>query len=161
MPVPTFYLETSVWGCLAPGQPRDRKRNVQRLLSLLDGVRGVCVISEVVLDEIELAPPAEADAIRRRMEAVQLEFRQIGDEVDNLARAYIAAGVLPERREADAAHVAVATVHGLDFVVSWNHRHLTRPLKKLQFEAVSRLNGYWKSPLICNPLEACDELVRR
>ena len=52
----TFYLETSVWGSLAPRQPRDRKQAVHRLLRLLDGVRGQCVISEVVLGEIHDAP---------------------------------------------------------------------------------------------------------
>ena len=65
MLAPTFYVETSVWGCLAHRQPRDRRRNVQRLLSLLDRVRGVCVISQVVLDEVDLAPEADTDAIRR------------------------------------------------------------------------------------------------
>jgi predicted nucleic acid-binding protein len=161
MPVPTFYLETSVWGSLAPHQLRDRKRVVQRLLSLLDGVRGVCVISEVVRDEIELASPNAALAIRRRIETVQPEVRPVADEARSLALAYIAASVLPDRRRADALHVAVATFHSLDFLVSWNHRHLTRPLKKLQFEAVNRLHGFWKTPLICNPWEACNELQRR
>ncbi len=85
----------------------------------------------------------------------------ISETVERLARAYIAADVLPERRLADAMHVAVATCFGIDYLVSWNHRHMTRPLKKLQYESVNRLNGYLKTPLICNPLEACDELRAR
>lgn len=161
MAAPTFYLETSVWGSLAPRQPRDRKRIVQQLLNLLDGVRGICVISEVVLDEIELAPATEAEVIRSRIAVVRPEVYPVTNEAMELSLAYIAAGVLPERRRADSLHVAVATCHGLDFLVSWNHRHLTRPMKKLQFEAVNRLNGYWKTPLICNPVEACDELRGR
>jgi hypothetical protein len=82
----------------------------------------------------------------------------ITSEVESLARAYIEAGVLPERRETDAQHVAVATCFQLDYLVSWNHRHLTRPMKRLQYESVNRLHGYFKTPLICNPFEACDEL---
>ncbi len=57
MVTPTVYIETSVWGSLAPRQPPDRKRIVQQLLSLLDGLRGLCVISDAVLEEIDLAPP--------------------------------------------------------------------------------------------------------
>src|SRR2546426_8534475 len=122
MQPPTFYLETSVWGSLAPRQPRDLKQVVQRLLQLLDDIRGVCVISEVVLDEIDLAPATEATAIRRRLEAVRPTVCPVADDVRELALAYIASEVLPERRRADALHVAVATFHGLDFLVSWNHR---------------------------------------
>jgi hypothetical protein len=65
---------------------------------------------------------------------------------------------LPEAREADALHVAAATCLQVDYLVSWNHRHMTRPMKRLQYESVNRLNGYLKTPLICNPFEACDEL---
>jgi hypothetical protein len=78
--------------------------------------------------------------------------------MEMLARAYIAAGVLPLSREADALHVAVATCLQLDYLVSWNHRHMTRPRKRLQYESVNRLQGYLKTPMICNPFEACDEI---
>ena len=66
-----------------------------------------------------------------------------------------------ERRETDAAHVAVATCFQLDYLVSWNHRHMTRPMKRLQFESVNCLYGYFKTPLMCNPFDACDELRNR
>jgi hypothetical protein len=75
-----------------------------------------------------------------------------------LAVAYIGAGVLPEGTQADALHVAAATCHQLDFLVSWNHRHMTRPQKRLQYESVNRLHGYLKTPMICNPFEACNEI---
>ena len=157
----TFNLETSVWGSLAPRQPRDRRRVVLRLLRLLDGIRGVCVISRAVVAEVEDAPPETADPIREQMQLMKLDVLPIAEEVERLARAYIEAGVLPERRETDAAHVAVATCFQLDYLVSWNHRHMTRPMKRLQFESVNRMRGYFKTPSICNPFEACDELRDR
>lgn len=161
MVVPTFYVETSVWGSLAPRQPRDRKRIVVKLLTSLDGVHGVCVISAGVLAEIVMAPAAEAAVIQRRLAAAAPAVQPITDAIETLAKAYIAAGVLPERREADALHVASATCFGANYLVSWNHRHMTRPSKRLQYEAVNRLNGYVNTPLICNPVEALDELQSR
>lgn len=155
---PAFYLETSVWGSLAPCQPRDRTQVVHRLLRLLDGTRGQCVISDVVLAEIKKAPTDVADQILQHIEPVQHIVHPISEAMETLARAYIAAGVLPEDREADALHVAAATCLELDYLVSWNHRHMTRPKKRLQYEAVNRLQGYLKTPMICNPFEACDEL---
>ncbi len=161
MTPPTFYLETSVWGSLARRQPMDRKRAVRQLLRLLDGERGVCVVSEVVVEEVGLAAPADAAAIQHTIVLAEPIVHPISEEIRALAAAYIEASVLPERRRADALHIAVATWFGVDFVVSWNHRHMTRPLKRLQYEAVNRLNGFLRTPAICNPLEACDELEHR
>ena len=158
MPVPTFYLETSVWGSLAPRQPRDRKQKVLQLLRLLDGVRGEGVISDVVLGEIAKAPADAADQILLHVDRKKLVVHRINEAMEALAQAYITAGVLPEGREADALHVAAATCLQLDYLVSWNHRHLTRPQKRLQYESVNRLQGFLKTPMICNPFEACNEL---
>ncbi len=158
MPAATCYIETSVWGSLAQRQPRDRKQAVQRLLRLLDGVRGAAVISRAVLIEIEAAPPEYSIPIAEAIKSLKPEVLPITSEVEDLARAYIEAGVLPQRRETDAQHVAVATCFHLDYLVSWNHRHMTRPMKRLQYESVNRLHGYFKTPLICNAFEACDEL---
>lgn len=158
---PTFYVETSVWGSLAPRQPRDRTQVVRRLLRLLDGVRGTCVISDVVLAEIAQAPHDEAARIQQRIDEVGPVVHTISDSMEALAQNYIEAGVLPESREADALHVAAATSLACDYLVSWNHRHMTRPMKRLQYESVNRLHGYLKTPLICNPFEAFDELQHR
>jgi hypothetical protein len=158
MSAPTLYVETSVWGSIGSRQPRDRKQAVQRLLRLLDGVRGVPMISRTVLLEIEAAPSEYSIPIAEAIKGLMPKVLPITSEVESLARAYIEAGVLPERRETDAQHVAVATCFQLDYLVSWNHRHLTRPMKRLQYESVNRLHGYFKTPLICNPFEACDEL---
>lgn len=157
----TFYVETSAWGSLAPRQPRDRKQVLLRLLKILDGVLAACVISDVVLEEISEAPSNEAEQIRRHIEQRKPTVYPISADVEALADAYIAAGVLPKGREADALHVAVATCRQVDYPVSWNHRHMTRPTKRVQFESVNLLRGYLRTPLICNPFEACDELRNR
>jgi hypothetical protein len=158
MATSTFYLETSVWGSLAPHQPRDRTQVVHRLLRLLDGVRGKCVIGEVVLAEIHDAPEDEAREILHHINRVNPDVYTITDAMESLAQAYLMAGVLPESRRSDARHVAAATCLGADFLVSWNHRHMTRPRKRLQYELVNQLHNYLRTPLICNPFEACHEI---
>lgn len=158
MPGPILYLETSVWGSLTARQPRDRKQVVHRLLRLLDGVRAQCVITEIVLAEIQRAPPEEAAIMLQHIVRVHPLVHAITDEMALLARAYVAAGVLPESRGEDALHVAASTCLQVDFLVSWNHRHITRPAKRLQYEAVNQLHNYVKSPSICNPYEACHEV---
>ena len=102
--------------------------------------------------------PNKAEQILEFLDRAQPTLHPISEAIEELARAYIGAGVLPEGREADALHVAAATCLQLDFLVSWNHRHMTRPKKRLQYESVNRLHGYLKTPMICNPFEACDEI---
>jgi hypothetical protein len=116
------------------------------------------VVTEVVLAEIAEAPSKDADAIRRHLDSVNPINHPITETMESLARAYIIAGVLPEGREADALHVAAATCLQLDYLVSWNHRHMTRPTKRIQYESVNQLHGYLTTPLICNPFEACNEI---
>jgi hypothetical protein len=161
MPRPTFYVETSVWGSFAPRQPHDRKQAVQRLLRSLDGVRGTCLISEVVMAEVLAADPEYSRPILEQLASVKPEVLPITSQVEALARAYIEYGALPRRRDTDAVHVAVATVFQSDYLVSWNHRHMTRPMKRVQYESVNRLKGYLHTPWICNPFEAYDELRHR
>jgi hypothetical protein len=115
----------------------------------------------VVLAEVQDAAPADAAEIRRRIDATHHTVYPISEAMEALALTYIEAGILPEIREADAMHVAAATCLECDYLVSWNHRHMTRPMKRVQYEAVNRLNGHLKTPLICNPFEACDEIRDR
>lgn len=52
------------------------------------------------------------------------EILELSAEAESLAQAYVAAGVVTARYEDDARHVAVATIHEINVVVSWNFRHL-------------------------------------
>jgi len=155
---PAFYLETSIWGSLARRQPHDRTQVVRRLLRLLDDERGNAVISEVVLTEIGQASPAEAKRLRREIQDADPTVYSITDSMRFLAHEYMDSNILPHTRDADAVHVAAATCLELDYLVSWNHRRMTRPMKRLQYESVNRIHGYRRTPFICNPFEACDEL---
>ena len=74
-------------------------------------------------------------------------------ECDELAEFYIDCSITPAKKLEDALHVAVATVHEIDVLVSWNHRHLANARKTDQYRGANLIRGYWKSPLILTPLE--------
>ncbi len=74
-------------------------------------------------------------------------------ESEQLAGDYIKAGVLPAKKRDDARHVAIATLAGVDILVSWNHRHLANDRKKQLFNAVNRLAGREQVLLIHTPFE--------
>ena len=72
---------------------------------------------------------------------------------EDLAEAYLRAGVIPAKKQDDARHVAIATVAGLQIVISWNHRHLANDRKRTLFQAVNRLAGYEQPLSIHTPFE--------
>lgn len=59
-----------------------------------------------------------------------------------LQERYLAAGVVPESAQEDALHVAIATVHRADLVVSWNFRHIVNVERIRLFNAVNLVEGY-------------------
>jgi hypothetical protein len=73
-------------------------------------------------------------------------------EVEELAEAYLIAGVVTGKYADDALHVAMATVHGVHLVVSWNFRHLVNVRREDGFNAVNLLQG-WPLVRIVSPKE--------
>ena len=63
-------------------------------------------------------------------------------EAETLAQAYLAAGVVSPKYADDARHIAVATVHSLSLIVSWNFKHLANIKREAGFNAVNLLQGY-------------------
>jgi hypothetical protein len=76
----------------------------------------------------------------------------ITEEIDHLAATYVAQGVVTPKYEDDARHVAACTVNRIDFLVSWNFRHMVNVQRESAFNGVNLLNGY-PAIRIVNPLE--------
>lgn len=90
-------------------------------------------------------PAAERLAV---LESMQL--LDVSDESRALGRALLLARAMPSEAIQDAAHIAVAVAHGVDFLATWNFRHIANPTKMPQIEQVCRDAGY--DPItICTP----------
>ncbi len=79
-------------------------------------------------------------------------FREREGEIEDLAKAYISAGILGRASERDATHIASASVADVDLVVSWNFRHIVHYDKIQGYQAVNLLNGY-RPIIIYSPRE--------
>ena len=75
-------------------------------------------------------------------------------EVAELAAGLIEGVPLPPRAGADAAHIAVAAYHGVDFLSTWNSAHIANAELRPRVEQVCRSWGY-SPPILCTP----DELM--
>jgi hypothetical protein len=63
---------------------------------------------------------------------------------------------LPERAAVDALHIAVAAVHGMDYLLTWNCTHIANAALRDPIESVCRAHGY-EPPAICTPEELLSE----
>ena len=71
-------------------------------------------------------------------------------EALDLARALVERGAIPPRKAADAAHIAVATIHHMQFLLTWNCTHLANAEILAQVQAICAQLGYSPS-IVCTP----------
>jgi hypothetical protein len=107
-----------------------------------------------VINELLAAPdPKRSDALGL---IDQLTLLQDDPEVDNLVDAYIANKVMPSDASGDARHLALATWHKCDILVSWNCRHIANANKA---DHIHRINGRlgFEMPKLITPLALLNE----
>lgn len=106
--------------------------------------------SELVIVE---ASAGNLEAAARRLDALKgIPELPFDEEVEDLASQLIAEGGIPSEAEADALHVAVSAVHHIDFLLTWNFRHIDNAAKKPAIRSICAAAGYI-CPEICTPIE--------
>jgi predicted nucleic acid-binding protein len=143
----SLYLETSVIGAyLDNGDPFRRDltmRWFERELSEYRACTSVLVRRE--LERIE--EPHRSSYLRL---AQGLEDLELADEVAILADGYIARGIFHRKFMADAVHVALASFHKIDYLVTWNFGHLANVRKQARIRLFNTAAGFF-SPSIITP----------
>jgi hypothetical protein len=76
----------------------------------------------------------------------------ITDQVGELARLLIENVPLPPKAQIDAFHIAVAAVHGIDYLLTWNCTHIHNAALRPRIESLCRLKSFEPS-VICTPQE--------
>jgi predicted nucleic acid-binding protein len=114
-----------------------------------------CVISEEVLREAAAGDPK---ASRQRLEALStLMVLRRTPAVDELMEAFLSAGALPPKAKADAAHLAVASVYQVDYLLTWNMKHLANVQILRRLRPVAEQQGF-RLPVVCTPLQLMGEI---
>src|SRR6266478_9344 len=149
---PKLYLETTVPSYLAAWPSRDLIRaGHQQITKEWWQTRrpGFDIyISQFVLDE---AAAGDAEAARERLAALQdIPILDLSQDVVDLAEALKLALALPEKAVTDAAHIAMAAVHGMHFLLTWNCTHIANAEMFVAIEKACAERGF-ACPVICTP----------
>ncbi len=107
-------------------------------------------ISEVVVEEASRGDPS---AVSRRLAALEgIEILRLNKSVVDLSKALIQEGGIPKKALDDALHVAITTVHRIDFLLTWNCRHIDNAEMKPKIRKIIEEQGYL-CPEIATPIE--------
>lgn len=99
----------------------------------------------------------DSGASTRRLQLLRgIPHLAMTPQVETLVVALMEAAALPEKAVEDAFHIALATVHGMDFLLTWNCKHIANAIKRGTIERVCEMTGY-AMPVICTPEELLGE----
>ena len=107
-------------------------------------------ISQLVIDEASAGDPTAA---HERLNVLYgLPLLDLTPEVSELATDILASGKIPRKAATDAAHIAIASVHSIDFLLTWNCVHIANAVNAKALALICRSKG-WECPVICTPEE--------
>jgi predicted nucleic acid-binding protein len=155
---PKLYMETTIPSYLASGPSRDLivagHQQITRLWWENRKNQFDIFISQFIIDEVSAGEQKQA---KKRLQIIancaQLE---ITDEVTTLAQALLNDGIIPKKAATDAAHIAVAAVHGMDYLMTWNCTHIANATIFNSVKRVCIEQGF-SFPIICTPEELLGE----
>jgi hypothetical protein len=148
------YIETTILSYLAARPSRDliTAANQQLTRAWWENRRGdfsLCV-SEAVLREARAGDPQVA--AKRDALAAGMPLLAVTDEVIALAEALVRRGPVPPKAATDAVHIAVVAVHAVDYLLTWNCKHIANAEMHRQVLAACESRGH-RMPIICTPAE--------
>ncbi|MDE0003996.1 MAG: type II toxin-antitoxin system VapC family toxin [Rhodospirillaceae bacterium] len=151
---PTAYIETSVLGYLTARPSRDMVaaayQEITREWWLYAPQQFNLMASELVVAEAKAGDPGAA---RARLDALRtIVLLDATPDAERLAQALVDLGAVPRQAADDAAHIAIAATNGVDFLVTWNFRHIANAAMRARIERTCRQVGY-EPPVICTPNE--------
>ncbi len=151
----TVYVETSILGYLT-ARSRDAvifqaRQELTRNWWQNRRVHYGLVISQLVLDEASRGDDEAAAERLRLLAGIQL-LDMADARIDGIADELLAAHLLPEKARSDATHVAIATVHAVEYLLTWNCKHIANADTLPKVYRLLTDMGY-SPPLIVTPEE--------
>ena len=154
---PRVYLETTIPSYLAARSSRDvviaGHQQTTRLWWESRRHEFELFASQFVIDEASLG---DSDAAARRLTLLaDVSLLEPGNQVYGLADQLVRRVPLPAKAAADSLHIAIATVNGMDYLLTWNCTHIANAELRARIETICRDAGF-EPPVICTP----EELLR-
>lgn len=135
---PRIYIDTSViGGCF---DEEFAKWSNKLFDEFIEGIK-IAVISQTTFDELKNAPESVKDRLKN-IPGMFIELLQFNEEIDQLAKQYLDMGAISIKYFDDALHIAYSTYYNVDFLVSWNFKHMVNVFRIQKYNSINLMNGY-------------------
>ena len=149
-----IYIESTIPSYVVARPARDLLQAARQQLTKdwwdLERVKHELFASQVVLDEIAFGEKTMAQLRQETLQTVPL--LQVTHEVKELARKVLTSGLLPSTSDRDATHIALASAHEMDILLSWNCRHIANAAIQTRLRHLVEAAGF-TLPVLCTPEE--------
>ena len=137
-----IYLDTSVISYLeAEDTPEKMQETVNFWRELIRG-QFIVNISDLTIAELSMCPEPKRTLLFEHLSAIDyVEVREIPETI-MLADEYLKYGVLNPKSRDDCRHIAIATITGCKYIVSWNFKHFVNIKTINKVQAVNKLMNY-------------------
>ena len=158
MTQPTVYVETTVIGHLVGRMLADPivagRQTLTRQWWPIAEKSYRLLVSQLVVDECSAGDPVAA--AERLAVLNSMALLEASEDANKLAGLLIAGLAIPATEPRDAGHIALAAVNGIEYLVTWNFKHIANPKTRVVIESICQDAGY-DSPIICTPDELSEE----
>lgn len=151
---PTVYIESTIISYLISNPSRDlivaAHQQITNEWWNLVYPQVDCFISPFVVQEISAG---DKIAAKNRLELVkEIKVLELNKEIQKLAESYFDSLDIPEKARLDASHLAIAVWHEIDYVLSWNCKHIVSGRIRKVLEKINTNLGI-NTPVLCTPEE--------
>ncbi len=133
-----IYLDTSIFGWLFD---EEFKEYTEPLFERIKNLEFEIIHSNVTEQELENAPE-KIEATTKLLPNLSTEYMKSDIETVKLAKKYIEEGVVGATSYADCLHIALATKHNANILLSWNFKHIVNVVRIVGYNSVNMSEGY-------------------
>ncbi len=135
---PRLYFDTSVFGGI---YDIEFQKETELLFNMVRNGEIICVYSDLCEVELENAPEKVKNHFLSLTKNLT-EFVEITEEINQLAEEYINEKVVGETSIDDCRHIACATINKVDYLISWNFKHIVNVFRIRGYNAINIKNGH-------------------
>ncbi len=151
---PRVYLETTVISYLTARPSRDlivaAHQKITQDWWADSSADFELLVSQLVIQE---ASGGDRNAAQERLRVLEdIPLLPTSEEALAIAKKFVQQGLVPQKVFEDAAHIAIAAVNGMDYLLTWNLKHIANAFLRNRIETLCRTEGY-EPPIICTPEE--------
>ena len=150
----TVYVESSVISYLASRPSRDLVTAARQTITLewWEERRRQCEVYISTLVEEEISRGDSSAAKRRLAYVAEIPALEVTDQANTLAKDFLKQRAVPKNSAEDALHIGIAAAAGMEYLLTWNFKHINNAETKTMIAKVIEAHGF-VSPVLCSPEE--------